>query len=148
MISRKIEQTVESLFMIIPLLKRKLLKTESQPLSGKSDLNASHLQILFMLDDVGAQSISETVANLGIIKNNITPLIEKLVTKGYVERLHNPADRRFININLTEAGKVYIEHIKGLFASNVKEKMAALSDEDLDCLLSSIQNIKGILTKI
>jgi DNA-binding MarR family transcriptional regulator len=146
MSNSKPEQIVESLFMIMPLLKRKLLKVE--PLDERSELNASHLQILFMLDDVGAQSISETVGNLGITKTNITPLVEKLVVKGYVDRIHNPSDRRFININLTPAGKAYIEDTKDLFAHSLKGKMASLSNEDLDSLMISIKNIKDILTKI
>ncbi|MHB1393275.1 MAG: MarR family winged helix-turn-helix transcriptional regulator [Clostridia bacterium] len=142
----KLEQIVERLIIIIPLLKRKLLKAE--PLNKKSDLNPSHHQILFMLDDIGAQSISETIRNLSIKKTNITPLVEKLVTKGYIDRIHNQSDRRFINIDLTPAGKAYIEDTKDLLANSLKGKISCLSDEDLDSLLSSMENIKDILTKI
>ncbi len=146
MSNSKLEQIVESLFIAIPLLKRKLLKAES--FNEKSGLNPSHYQILFMLDDLGAQSMSETVRNLGITKTNITPLVEKLVTKGYIARIHNQSDRRFIDIDLTPAGKAYIEEIKDLLANSLKGKIAGLSDEDLDSLLTSLESIKAILTKV
>ena len=142
----KIAQTIDSLFMVIPLAKRKLLKAE--PFIEKSELNPSHHQILFLLDDLGAQSISETVRNLGITKTNMTPLVEKLVTKGYIDRIHSQSDRRIINIEMTPAGKTYIEGIKDLLANNLMEKLAVLSDEDLDSLMISMKKIKDILTKI
>jgi len=143
---KKLEQIVEDLFMIIPMLKRKLPKAER--FAEKPALNPSHHQILFMLDDLGEQSISYAVKALGIAKTNITPLVDKLVSEGLVDRHPHPSDRRFINICLTPLGKEYIEQIKKQLSIDFKEKLVGLGEEDLDLLMSSLSNIKDILAKL
>lgn len=144
--NRRLEQTVENLFMIIPLLKRKLPKTE--PFTGRPALNPSHHHILFMLDDLGEQSISDVVKALGITKTNITPLIDRLVQEGFIDRQPQPADRRFINIRLTPEGTKYLEQVKTMLSADLKEKLAPLGDEDLDTLLVSLKKMKDILEKL
>lgn len=137
---------VDSLFSILPLFKKKLIK----PPDGEedTDLSPSHYQVLFVIEDLGMMPISQIAKTLYISKSNMTPLIRKLIKKGFVERLRDKNDRRYVNIALTEQGQQFIEEHRSLIAENLNDKLTNLSQEDLQELARSLASVKKIFSKI
>jgi DNA-binding MarR family transcriptional regulator len=143
---KKYEELVENLFFIMPLLKKKLVKHD---LYGEElDLNPSHLHILFTLEEMGKSAVTEIGKTLMISKTNVTPLVQKLIEKRYVERTHDEGDRRFIYISLTAEGKEFLENHKTLVINNLKAKICGFNEEDLGMLSNSLENLKVLLEKI
>jgi DNA-binding MarR family transcriptional regulator len=143
---KKYEELVENLFFIMPLLKKKLVKHD---LYGEElDLNPSHFHILFTLEEMGKSAVTEIGKILMISKTNVTPLVQKLIDKEYVERTHDEGDRRFIYIGLTAKGKEFLENHKALVINNLKTKIGGFNEEDLEMLSSSLENLKELLEKI
>ena len=85
---------------------------------------------------------------LYISKPNVTTLIDKLIEKGFTERLHDKQDRRIIKIKVTKKGLAFIEKSKKEFSVQVKKKLLTLSEEELNKLIVSFQTIKEIMSKI
>ncbi|RKD30105.1 MarR family winged helix-turn-helix transcriptional regulator [Thermohalobacter berrensis] len=144
--NNSLEPIVESIFSILPLFKKKLIKPHKH--NKAIDLSPSHLQILFLLDDLGKLPISEIGKHLFISKPNMTPLIQKLIKENLVERIRNEEDRRYIDIQITKKGKELIENHKALVAGNLKKKLANLSEEDLKELSLSLNKVKEIISKL
>ncbi len=144
--NKKLEHTVENLFLILPLFKKKLIRHDFQ--KEETDLSPSNIHILFILEDTGTLPISELAKILYISKPNITPLIQKLVEKELVERITDPTDRRYINVSLTAKGKDFIDHYKVLMTADVKEKLSHFAEEELDRLSDALQVLKEMINKI
>ena len=58
------------------------------------------------------------------------------------------ADRRTINIELTDKGKNFLEIHENNIINAVREYMSDLKDEDLETLSHSLRNLRDILLKL
>jgi len=143
---KKYEELVENLFLIMPLLKKKLVKYD---LYGQElDLNPPHFHILFTLEEMGMLPVTEIAKALMISKTNVTSLIQKLIDKGFAQRIYDEKDRRYIRISLTDEGRYFLENHKALVIKGLKTKISKFNEEDLQKLSSSLQNLKELLNKV
>ncbi|MPM34574.1 putative HTH-type transcriptional regulator YusO [bioreactor metagenome] len=142
----KYEQLVENLFLIVPLLKKKLVKQDLY--SEEMDLSPSHIHILLALEEMGSLSISELAKVVMVSKTNMTPLIQKLIDKNYVERTYDKKDRRYIYISLTEVGNEFLENHKALVINGLKGKISKLNEEELERISTSLEALKELLNNI
>lgn len=144
--NKNIESIVDSLFSVLPLLKKKLLRPDKY--DEENDLSPSHLQILFFLDDVGRMPISEVGKGLNIAKPNMTPLIKKLIDKKLINRVREKQDKRYVNIEISFEGKKFIEQHRLFVAENLKGKLCKLSQSDLEKLSKSLDELKDVISKL
>jgi DNA-binding MarR family transcriptional regulator len=134
------------LFAIVPLLKKDLMRPELG--EENSDLSPSHFHILFLLEDMGMQPMTEIGKHLQINKSNLTPLIQKLIDKGLVERISNEKDRRYVNIDLTIEGIKLLKSFKDKMADHLRSKLSALKPDELQRLSTSLVDVKDIMLKL
>lgn len=112
------------------------------------DLSRTHIEILFTLEQTGQQPVSEVGKRLYISKPHMTNLVDKLTDEGFIARNPDQKDRRIINIELTESGSHFLSKFKDSIRERVKGKLSALTEEDLDLLARSLENIKKVLSNI
>ena len=141
----KIDIIADNLMTIHPLLFRSL----SRPLRSKSfSITPGGMFVLGSLKRNGILSMSDIGKCLSMPKPHVTVIVDKLIEEGYVERQHDPNDRRIVNVLITEKGLKDFEEIKLLVSENLKEKLHALSAEEQDLLMVSSQNVKELLSSI
>jgi DNA-binding MarR family transcriptional regulator len=143
---KKYEELVENLFLIMPLLKKKLVKQDLY--EEELDLNPSHFHILFTLEEFGLLPVTEIAKALMISKTNVTSLIQKLIDKGFAQRTYDESDRRYIRISLTSQGREFLSNHKALVVKNLKTKISTFEEEDLQKLSNSLQDLKELLDKV
>lgn len=142
----KLDKLVDSFYLIGPLFRKtlfhnkKFLKQKSRP--------PSQYRVLRILKKRGAIPMSEIGRKVYISTSNMTSLIDRLVEEGLAERQPDKKDRRVINIAITEKGKEILQEWRKHENEKIRLKLAALSDEDLEKLYGSIEDIKVILYKI
>jgi MarR family transcriptional regulator, organic hydroperoxide resistance regulator len=73
------------------------------PESGRV-LSAHQASILDHLDEVESTTLAELARHMGVTASTMSLGIERLVRGGYVARERDPADRRRLELRLTEAG--------------------------------------------
>ena len=100
------------------------------------------IQITALIAIAHGQNTMGDIANeLNITLPSATSLIERLVKGEYVKRVHNPHDKRVVQIELTEKGKELLK--KGL--ENKVEKMkfmlSKLTEEERNMILSLLEKI-------
>jgi len=66
-------------------------------------LDPSAYKTLFLLSRLGPLSAGEIAKETGLATASVTDLIDRLVTKGYVDRAPHPGDRRRIVVTLIES---------------------------------------------
>ncbi|HBQ63354.1 MAG TPA: hypothetical protein DD727_00185, partial [Clostridiales bacterium] len=115
---------------------------------GLPAINPTHYQILITLKNEGMLSVSDIGRRLMISKPNMTPLIDKLLSFGFVNRVPDVKDRRIVNISLTDEGRSYLDERRRRNQHFLGEKLARLPEGELDELVGSIDVLFGVLQKL
>ena len=92
--------------------------------------------------------ISELANELKISKQQITPLICKLIDSGLVVRKADEHDRRIVRIEITVAGRDTIQELVAEIKQAFVVKLEVLPDADLDELGQMIRRIREILEQV
>ena len=72
-------------------------------------LPISCFMVLFMLQEDGELSVKDICARLFLTRQQMTPILRKLVTDGYAKKGPSLSDRRCIMVELTEAGRTAVQ---------------------------------------
>ena len=94
-----------------------------QPYLDKYDLTYTQYIVLMVLWEKDGISVKEIGSRLYLDSGTLTPLINKLVNKGYLKKDKTPHDERELIISLTKRGlqlKEEIKEVPPLIASKVK----------------------------
>jgi DNA-binding MarR family transcriptional regulator len=79
------------------------------PANWAAGVTMPQLRVLFYIGRIGPVPVGQIAAGLGIAQPSATETIDKLVSKGLIERTADPSDRRVVLSALTEAGKEMID---------------------------------------
>jgi DNA-binding MarR family transcriptional regulator len=118
---RRIQETYEEVPLSALLYATRGTYTEAvrqaQAKVGCGDVPASGEFIISAMEWSGV-SIESVVRWMGVTKQAVGQAVEMLVDRGYLERSHDPSDRRRVNLSLTERG-----HIAGRAARTAIEQV-------------------------
>ena len=140
----KVDIIAENLLAIHPLL----YKSISKPLKNKSSITPGGMFVMGILKRNGMLSMSDIGNCLSMPKPHVTVIVDRLIEEEYVERQHDPKDRRIVNISLTAKGLADFEEVKEDLVLNLKSKLVMLSDEQQEALSLASQQMKEILISI
>lgn len=108
----------------------------------------SHVKVIFALSHVGSSSLSHLASHIGVSKPNLTPIIDKLIQDGFVNRYEDPRDRRILRVELTEKATDLHKLQTQKFKDMLSEKLSVLNVDDLNSLESSLETVTNILSKL
>ena len=141
-----VERIAQGIFQAQPLLKKRLVKLSA--IQSDQGIPLSHVQVLAMLEEVGSMSVSEISKRFGIAKPNITPLVDRLVNAGLVDRVRSETDRRVVNIVILEEGRQRLQQIQDALNEHVAGWQHVLSAEEFARLDRALMDLVEILGKI
>lgn len=122
-----------------------VLKIEEQAANmlAHGDLSISELHLLEAVskDETQGRSISALAADLKITLSSVTIAVNKLVKKGYVEKIRSEVDGRQVFVKLTKMGrKVNAGHL--YFHENMVRNVSGdMSDEEKEILVRAMKNL-------
>lgn len=143
---KSLELIADNIFQVIPLLKKRL--SHISAFQSENGLPLSHFQVLSLLNERGSMSVSEISEFFDIAKPNITPLVDRLVNAGLVDRVRSTTDRRVVFIVILDEGRTRLKTIRSLLGENVESWKRALSDEEFDRLATALSDVVTLLGKI
>ncbi len=143
---KSLELIADNIFQVIPLLKKRL--SHISAFQSENGLPLSHFQVLSLLNERGSMSVSEISEFFDIAKPNITPLVDRLVNSGLVDRVRSTTDRRVVFIVILDEGRTRLKTIRSLLGENVESWKRALSDEEFDRLATALSDVVTLLGKI
>jgi MarR family transcriptional regulator, 2-MHQ and catechol-resistance regulon repressor len=146
MIKRQLDEISESALLLFPLLKRLIKGDLNDP--ARAPFRNQSYQVLRILERKGPLPMSAIGKRLIIAKQNMTPLIDKLMRDGLVERRNDTSDRRVINIVITERGTKFLEESRTALKRIIKGNLSELGREDIQLLDSAFQTIKAVVSKL
>lgn len=91
----------------------------------------------------GTQSMTDVAEKLGITVGTLTTAINRLVTKGYVERNRSEIDRRVVEIGLSKKGRLAYKIHEAFHREMVRNMIEGLSIEGNEVLIQSLSNLNN-----
>ena len=138
------DKAAEYLLNLMPFYHKHIVRTGY----GITGIQAAQYRVLGVLMKAGTLPMSEIGRRLYISKPYMTALIDTLIKEGLVERRPDLADRRVINISITEQGKKHLKQSITLYKNDLKDLLSTLDEHDLEELCASLESLKAILGKI
>jgi DNA-binding MarR family transcriptional regulator len=136
----------ETLFYLIPLLEKNFIR----PVFQQSKMGFSPMQIhtMVILKEKNASTMTALANEMLMSKQQMTPIIDKLVSQGFVQREHDLTDRRLIKINLSSSGLQLLEDIKKDALQILNAKLESLDKDDLLCWNNALTDLYKIVQKL
>lgn len=110
------------------------------------ELTMSQLRTLILLT-ARPRRMSDIAASLGSSLSSATSMVERLESKGLVEREHDPEDRRVVMCHLTMLGRADVERFWRLRQSRMRAVAGLLTGEELERVLSALQLVADAVTR-
>ncbi|SHJ34857.1 MarR family winged helix-turn-helix transcriptional regulator [Propionispora hippei] len=139
-------QTAETLFHLIPLLERNFVRPVMQ--QSSIPLSPAQMRVLVRLSDRKGITMTSLAKELVMSKQQMTPIVDKLVAENLVKREPDMEDRRIIHIVLTVAGYEMREKCKVETLAILQEKLSCLNDKDLTVLYTALTDLYAVIHKI
>ncbi len=105
-------------------------------------------QVLRVLQRQGPQPISAIGHRLFIAKQNMTTLVDRLVSEGLAERQHDTEDRRIVNTVITEKGIRFLENSDRGLKGVIRRNLLRLSDDDIKSLHAALGTIRTVMPRM
>lgn len=129
---------------------RSILKVEEDTLKGtRVDLSISELHLL---EAVGknreeGRTISDIAQELGVTLPSVTVAINKLLKKGYVQKLRSCGDGRMVFVTLTRLGRKMDNAHRYFHEQMVRKVSAELTEEEKRVLTTGIVKLDAFFKK-
>lgn len=143
---KTIESVAQNMFYAIPLMRKRMLHMDI--IQSEHGIPLSHVQVLSMLSEQEALSVSEISKRLDIAKPNITPLVDRLMQMGLVDRKRDTTDRRVVNVIILPKGIEKLDAIRRTIAENVQQQAEQISAADFRELAEALGSITRILSQM
>ena len=141
-----VKRIAKDIFEVVPMLRKRLFRLDS--VQAEHGIPLSHVQVLAMLSQQTSMSVSEISRKLGIAKPNITPLVDRLISVGLVNRLRDNEDRRVVNVVILEAGRAKLKAIQESICEQVEDWGESISSDDFAKLADALSTITRIMGEV
>ncbi len=115
-------------------------------------IHSAAFQALIDLSDLPpdrpAMTMSELADDLRITKQQLTKLVNDLEEKQLVERFHDKANRRLVNVSITAEGRTLLEQLKADMLQTTLLAFADLTDGEILELENAFTDIKPLILKM
>ncbi len=136
---------INSLFTIYPVCRKLVFDTFDKKKYG---ITRTQQVIMLALNVNGTLTMSGLASKINTSNEQATRAVAQLVEKGFIERMHDSANRRVIKIKLTDEAKAFVENIKREMHEDFLERFSVFSDDELEQLVSATNVIADKLAKL
>jgi len=140
-------QRIERIARLYPHLLSDMSRLRSALHEG-IDLSFSQYKTLLIVADRGECSLGDLGRELEVAMSSASQMVERLVGQGLLAREQDAANRRQVNIRLTDHGRQQIEQLQQATLSGYRRLLAQLSDGEQEALVQAFETIARILGKL
>lgn len=117
----------------------------SQKLMKESGLTAPQLLVMQAIEKEGSPSTSTLARSIAVSQATMTRIIDRLERGGLVRREKASADKRVVNISLTDAGRKKLESAPEPLQEEFLREFRKLEDWERQMLKSSLLRIAKMM---
>jgi DNA-binding MarR family transcriptional regulator len=109
----------------------------------KGSLSLIHLHVLTVLEADGPIPMSHLADTLDVSDASATGIVSRMEERGLVERTHDEADRRVVNVRATAAGVAIFTDMTEHRRLQLTALFGRLTDEELAALLTGLRAMRN-----
>ena len=113
-----------------------------------AEITRRQARLLLFLSHKGEVKMTELADVFGVRGPSLTPMVDKLMDSGYIERGTDAADRRVVTVNLTSKGKSILQRIEQNFSAQVDDLLLFLPSEQRETLQEYTAEFLDIVEKL
>ena len=150
MYHRLVEETTpdQVAIAILETIPPSMRAIREQMRSGRAaSLSVAQFRLLLFVRRHPGTSLSPVAEHLGTTLPAASQLVERLVRAGLVTREQHLAERRRVELRLTEAGGATLAECDARTRAWLCERLSGLAGEELDRLSGALQELRGLLTE-
>jgi DNA-binding MarR family transcriptional regulator len=106
-----------------------------------------HLNVLMLLEAMGPTSMSHLAEALDVSVASMTGIVDRMTSRGLVERRHDEADRRVVLVHPAEGGRKLFADIDDRRRAGLGKLLDQLADDDLAGLLRGHRALRAARQK-
>ncbi len=103
------------------------------------ELTMAQLRVLFRLRNRGPLTSGALASQLGVTLPTVTSVVDRLVTRGLVERRDDPEDRRRVILAIAPNGQALVERVQQGRRARLAAAVEAIDDEARAALLRGLE---------
>lgn len=126
-----------------PNMRKRLIHVNA--LQTECCMPISHIQLLSMLAQVDALSITQISERFGIAKPNITPMIDRMIAEGLVTRMRSNHDKRIVSVVICEKGRERLDEIHDQLCHVLLEWMSTLAEGEIFELRDALRTVARLV---
>lgn len=107
-------------------------------------VTSAQCHVLLELADAGESSLVTLSERLKLDTSTLSRTVDGLVRTGYVDRITDPANRRYVLLGLTTKGKRKVDFIDRMSDRFYLELVGQVSKQRLAALMQSVELLAGI----
>lgn len=129
-------------------LLHKTLMSDFQPETGARDLNRTHWRTLMHIADSGPDCMKGICRQVGLEAGSFTPVADRLIEEGLLERYQDPNDRRRTLLRLTSAGVSAGKELNEMINTHFSKRLFVLDKAELTEFATALNTIREINIKL
>lgn len=110
-----------------------------------SDLTIKEMHAINAITMYEQKPASQVAKELHLTPGTLTATIDRLVKKGYVERIRSSADRRVIRLGLTKKGRLEYRAHDAFHRMMVREFLKGFGDKEVEVIEKALLNLEEFL---
>lgn len=133
-------QFADEVLRFHPELMRRFLKKQTKEIA-QDNISFPQMLILDILNVKQSVRMGELAKYLSVSMAATTGIVDRLVKQGLAVRASSPADRRVVNINITDKGKKRAQRYNQAKKKTIIEIFGGLTEADRDKYLEILRKI-------
>ncbi|WFD10206.1 MarR family transcriptional regulator [Tepidibacter hydrothermalis] len=114
----------------------------------KEGLKDTHIKALIIIKYGNGITMSETSHRLNLVKGAFTPVANRLIEFGLIEKIKSEKDKRVTHLVLTEEGESFSTDLLEVVSNGILAKVDKLSDEEKEAYFAAIKFVLSTTKKI
>lgn len=126
-----------------------LIATRAAQLFRKFGLTEAQFNALFALKFAGdGITQAELGKRLVVTRASVTSLLDKLESKGLVQRVDVPGNRRINHVTLTATGRDLVERVEPVYIGEIHKVLTDFDESECHQLIASMESARGRLQEL
>ena len=138
------EQAIDRFWETVPPLWNFVRSYIRATATGNFDITVEQFHVLRYVRR-GNESMSELATAKNISRPAISQAVDVLVKKGFLTRIQSTTDRRYVELELTDAGNALLDTVFKETRDWMKERMGKLSADELETIAKAMEAMKKML---
>lgn len=110
-----------------------------------SDLTIKEMHAIDAISMYNHQTISQVADKLHLTPGTMTSMTDRLIKKGYIERVRDKDDRRVVRLMLTKRGRVLYRAHRAFHNMMVERFLKGINDEELKVVKKALRNLESFV---